>query len=51
MPKIMTQAQVDQFWREGCVYPVRVMPEADALEIRRRLEAFESAFGPADQQA
>ena len=45
MPKILTQSQIDQFWREGCVYPVRVMPEADALEIRRRLEAFESASG------
>ncbi len=45
MPKILTQSQIEQFWREGCVYPVRVMPEADALEIRRRLEAFESASG------
>ena len=45
MPKILTQAQVDQFWRDGCVFPVRVMPEAEALEIRRRLEAFEAQTG------
>ncbi len=45
MSKILTQAQIDQFWRDGCVFPVRVMPEADALEIRRRLETFESENG------
>jgi non-heme Fe2+,alpha-ketoglutarate-dependent halogenase len=45
MPKILTQAQIDQFWRDGCVFPVRVMPEAEALEIRRRLDTFESENG------
>src|SRR5436190_7910518 len=45
MPKILSQSQIDQFWREGCVYPVRVMPEADALELRRKLEEFEHAAG------
>ena len=45
MPRILTQAQIDQFWRDGCVFPVRVMPAADALEIRRRLEAFEAENG------
>jgi len=45
MPKILTQGQIDQFWREGCVYPVRVMPEADAIELRRRLEAYEAETG------
>jgi hypothetical protein len=45
MPKILTEAQIDQFWRDGCVFPVRVMPEAEALEIRRRLETFESENG------
>jgi len=45
MPKILTKAQIDQFWRDGCVFPVRVMPEAEALEIRRRLETFESENG------
>jgi chlorinating enzyme len=45
MPKILTKTQIDQFWRDGCVFPVRVMPEAEALEIRRRLEKFESENG------
>ena len=45
MPRILTQEQVDRFWRDGCVFPVRVMSEADALELRGRLEAFEKKAG------
>src|SRR5688500_5828714 len=45
MPKILTQQQIDQFWRDGCVFPVRAMPEAQALEIRARLEDFEKKTG------
>jgi hypothetical protein len=45
MPKILTQAQIDQFWRDGCVFPVRVLSEADATEIRGRLEEFEKKTG------
>src|SRR4051812_27307139 len=45
MPKILTQSQIDQFWRDGCVFPVRVMSEAAALEVRRKLEEFENSTG------
>src|SRR5438552_15655569 len=45
MPKMLTQTQIDQFWRDGCVFPVRVMLEADALAFRRDLEAFEAKTG------
>jgi non-haem Fe2+, alpha-ketoglutarate-dependent halogenase len=45
MPKILTQQQIDQYWRDGCVFPVRVMSEADAAGLRARLEAFEKAAG------
>jgi len=45
MPKMLTQTQIDQFWRDGCVFPVRVMPEADALAFRRELEVFEAKTG------
>jgi phytanoyl-CoA dioxygenase PhyH len=45
MPKILTQQQIEQFHRDGCVSPVRVMSEEDALELRRRLEAFEAGTG------
>jgi non-haem Fe2+, alpha-ketoglutarate-dependent halogenase len=45
MPKILTQSQVDAFWRDGCIFPIRVMSEAQALEIRAKLEAFEKEAG------
>ena len=45
MPKILTEAQVEQFRRDGCVFPVRVMSEDQALEIRRRLEDHENKSG------
>lgn len=45
MPKILTQEQVDAYWRDGCIFPIRVMSAADARELRERLEAFESEQG------
>ena len=45
MPKILTQSQIDTFWHDGCVFPIRVMSAAQALEIRERLEAFERKTG------
>jgi len=45
MPKILTQQQIDQYWRDGCIFPIRVMSEADAKAIRARLEAFEKETG------
>ena len=45
MPKILTQQQIDKFWRDGCIFPIRVMSEIDALGIRDRLEAFERDSG------
>jgi chlorinating enzyme len=45
MAKVLTQSQIDAFWRDGCVFPIRVMSEADAAELRARLEAFEAKAG------
>ena len=45
MPKILTQQQIDKFWRDGCIFPIRVISETDALGIRDRLEAFERDSG------
>ena len=45
MTKLLTREQIDRYHRDGCVFPVRVMSAADALEIRARLEAFERAHG------
>ena len=45
MPKFLTQEQVDAYWRDGCIFPIRVMSPADAGELRQRLEAFEAETG------
>lgn len=45
MPKILTQQQIDKFWRDGCIFPIRVMSETEAGEIRTRLEDFEKSSG------
>jgi hypothetical protein len=45
MPKILTQSQIDTFWNDGCVFPIRVMSKEDAIEIRSRLEAYETQTG------
>jgi non-haem Fe2+, alpha-ketoglutarate-dependent halogenase len=45
MPKILTQEQIDTYWRDGCVFPIRVISEADAARIRARLEDFEDRTG------
>jgi len=45
MPKLLTHEQIEQFLRDGCVFPIRVMPEAEALAIRSRLEAYEARSG------
>jgi len=47
MPKILTPAQIETFWRDGCVFPIRVMSTDEAMAIRSKLETFEkSAGGP-----
>jgi non-heme Fe2+,alpha-ketoglutarate-dependent halogenase len=45
MLKRLTREQVEQYWRDGCVFPIRVMEEDAALELRDRLEAFERSTG------
>ena len=45
MPKILTQQQIDDFWKNGCIFPIRVMSEEAAHELRERLESFEKASG------
>ncbi|MEO8938835.1 MAG: phytanoyl-CoA dioxygenase family protein [Burkholderiaceae bacterium] len=45
MPKILSQEQIDTFWRDGCVFPIRVMPAEKATAIRDRLEDFEASTG------
>ncbi|MEP7207112.1 MAG: phytanoyl-CoA dioxygenase family protein [Casimicrobiaceae bacterium] len=45
MPNVLTETQIDRFRREGCVYPIRAIPEAQALAIRQRLEDYEAQAG------
>ena len=41
----LTAQQIEQYRREGFVYPVPVMPAAKAAGLRSRLEAFEATQG------
>ncbi|HKM73159.1 MAG TPA: phytanoyl-CoA dioxygenase family protein [Stellaceae bacterium] len=45
MPKCLTPAQIEQYREEGCVFPIRIMSEGEAAELRSRLEAFERRTG------
>jgi len=45
MPKLLSPQQIEQFREEGCVYPVRVMSEAEAAHYRAQLEDFERQTG------
>lgn len=44
MPKLLTQAQIDAFDRDGFAAPVRAMSADRARYYRDRLEAFEAKF-------
>lgn len=45
MPKILTAEQVETYKRAGFVHPIRVMSEAEAAELRGRLEEHERKTG------
>ena len=45
MPKVLTQAQIDQFWDDGYVFPFDCLTAAEAAEARRKLEAYEREIG------
>ena len=44
MPKC-DEAQIDRFWAEGYLAPIRVMSAAEAAEYRHQLEHFEAGTG------
>jgi len=41
MPKVLTQAQITTFERDGCLSPVRAMSAESARHYRERFEALE----------
>jgi len=45
MPKLLSEAQIAQHERDGYLAPIRVMDEAEARELRSRLEALERRMG------
>jgi non-haem Fe2+, alpha-ketoglutarate-dependent halogenase len=45
MPTVLTPAQIAQYERDGCVFPIRALSAAEALALRRKLEAFEAEAG------
>lgn len=40
----LSRAQTDQYWRDGFLYPLRAMPEAEAATLRAELEALEAEW-------
>jgi len=45
MSKVLSQTQVDNFWKDGYVAPIRAISTERAGQIRGRLEEFERANG------
>jgi hypothetical protein len=45
MPKRLSRAEIERYWDQGCVFPIRVMSEADAAQHRALLEEFERRTG------
>jgi len=44
MPKLLTQQQIERYQEQGFLSPIDIMPEEEALEYARRLEAAEREF-------
>ena len=50
MPKVLSQAQVDQFWNEGYCAPFDCLTPEEAAAARASLEAYEASVdGPIDK--
>ncbi|MDE0059999.1 MAG: phytanoyl-CoA dioxygenase family protein, partial [Defluviicoccus sp.] len=41
MPKVLTEAEVSQFWNEGYCFPFDCLTTEEAAATRAKLEAFE----------
>jgi len=44
MSKILTRQQIEQYYDEGFISPVRVISEVEALSIKAELEEVEAIF-------
>jgi non-heme Fe2+,alpha-ketoglutarate-dependent halogenase len=45
MPKLLSKTEIERYWDEGYLFPVRVLANAEALAYRARLERFEAGSG------
>ena len=45
MPKLLSEADVERYDRDGYHFPIRVMPREKALAYRAKLEAYEAGTG------
>ena len=45
MPKALSQDQIDQYQRDGYLYPIQIVSPDEAAACRQRLEAIEKAMG------
>jgi chlorinating enzyme len=45
MANVLSSSQIDQYRLDGCVFPIRVISESDAMALRKRLEVFEANSG------
>lgn len=50
MPKMLTDAQVEQYHRNGYAHPFRVVSTPEAAKIRGKIEAFETRVGDEAQK-
>ena len=44
MPKILTQAEIDQFWNEGYAFPFDCLTPQEAADVRAKIEAYEGTI-------
>jgi non-heme Fe2+,alpha-ketoglutarate-dependent halogenase len=45
MANVLSSSQIDQYLLDGCVFPLRVISESDAMALRKQLEVFEANSG------
>ena len=50
MPKYLTAAQVDQYQREGYVFPIDALSAEEAHKLREQIENFEAEYGDEAQK-
>ena len=45
MPRLLSEQQIADYGRKGCIFPIRITTTKEARELRRKLEELEQAIG------